>query len=210
VTPDFDAVHCEGIRDVASVDIACANELGYKIKLLGIAHRGASGIEQTVYPALIKHNHPLATIGDVQNAVAIEAEPVGSVMLTGPGAGEGPTASSVVSDICDIARNLILPTFGQKMSSLNTMQSRSIDAHEGGYYIRLHVEDQPGVLARISDCLSDQSISIESIIQKPCDQGSAYVVVLTHLTNEVAMQASLAALKALPAVREIPLMLRVA
>ena len=131
-----------------------------------MALRTDSGIEQRVHPTMVPKHTAIAEVDGVSNCVAIDGDFVGDVMLIGPGAGAGPTASSVTSDLIDIARGHILPPFGAKAKSLKPYKKAQMRAHEGGYYIRLSVYDRTGAFAAIASRMADQGISIESIVQR--------------------------------------------
>ncbi|MGC9268974.1 homoserine dehydrogenase [Acidiphilium sp.] len=207
---DFASVHVEGIRGVNALDIAFAEELGYRIKLLGIARATAAGIETRVHPAMVPLTSPLAQVDGVNNAVVIQGDPVGQIVLQGRGAGAGPTASAVVADLIDLARNRAAPLLGVETGSLQACASVPMAVHQGAYFLRLMVADQPGVIADVTAVLRDHSISLESMLQHGRSPGDAVAVVLvTHVTHEAAMAAALARLAALAAVREPPALIRI-
>ena len=182
---DFANVYVEGIRDVTPVDIHYANELGYQVKLLGICEEKDGKIIQYVYPTLVKEINDIAKVDGVYNAVLVEGEPIGSVMCQGPGAGEGPTASSVVADIMDIACGVSRPAFGRTAKGLRQGKFVSIEQSEHEYFIRIPVKDQSGVLAGITDVFRDNGVSIEAVIQKPSKaEQDVDVILLTHHTKE--------------------------
>src|SRR5499426_4083021 len=133
----FESVYIEGIESITPADIEAAGDLGYRIKLLGVALRTDSGIEQRVHPTMVPKDRAIADVDGVLNCVAIDGDFVGEVMLVGPGAGAGPTASAVTSDLIDIARGHVLPPFGTKAKALKPYKKAEMRAHEGGYYIRL-------------------------------------------------------------------------
>jgi homoserine dehydrogenase len=206
----FEAVHIEGIRSVSALDIRLAEELGYRIKLLGIARRKDGGIETRVHPAMVPLAHPIARVEGVFNAVVAEGDAVGRVMLEGRGAGAGPTASAVVADLIDLARGRITPPWGAAFADLAPVPSVPITAHEGCYYLRLMVLDRPGVIADVTSILRDHAISLESMIQRGRAPGEAVPVVLTtHETKESAMRAALARIAALETVVEPPALIRI-
>ena len=215
---NFDGIHMEGIRHITSRDIACAEELGYRIKLLGITRRleggngNGGGVEQRVHPCLIPAGAPLAHVEDVLNAVAVEGDFVGPTMFEGAGAGAHPTASAVVADIVDIARGLRIPAFGRPVAELEDVTSAPMKNHCGAYYIRLSVADRPGVIADISAILRDGDISMESMLQHgraETSSGAVSVVMTTHETREAAMTEALAKIAALDSVEEPPCMIRI-
>ena len=207
---DFDSMHVEGIRHVAAEDIEYAGEFGYRIKLLAISERTENGIQQRVHPAMVPESAPIAGVEGVFNAVVTEGDFVGTTVLEGRGAGAGPTASAVVADISDIACGRIVRTFGVPASSLSKSSPASFDDHLGAYYVRLMVDDQPGVFAEIAAVLANHKISIEGVIQRARSETQAVPVVMTtHETTEAAIQKVLAALAQLGAVRESPHMIRI-
>ena len=157
---DFDAVHVEGIRHVSAEDIGFAIELGYRVKLLGIARSGEDGITQRVHPCMIREAAPIARVDGVFNAVVAEGDRIGNALFEGPGAGAGPTASAVVADLVDIARGQIMPAFPAAAEGTERAAARPMDHHVGAYYIRLMVVDRPGVIAGIAACLRDEQVSV--------------------------------------------------
>ncbi|HVZ07093.1 homoserine dehydrogenase [Rhodopila sp.] len=206
----FEDVHVEGIRRVSALDIAFATELDYRIKLLGIARQTEAGIETRVHPCMVPRSAPIATVDGVFNAVVAEGDFVGRVMLTGRGAGEGPTASAVVADLIDIARNRVTPVWGAAAEALSRVPSLPISAHVGAYYLRLMVVDRPGVIADVTAILRDMGVSLESMLQRGRSPGEAVPVVLvTHETPESAMREALDRIGALPTVMEEPTLIRI-
>jgi homoserine dehydrogenase len=208
--PRFDAIHIEGIRHVSALDIEFAEELGYRIKLLGTARLTPGGLEQRLHPTMVRKTAPIARVDGVFNAVGVDAEPVGLVMHEGRGAGGGPTASAVVADLVDLARGQRLATFGVPSAALVDHPIAPMSAHQGAYYIRLMVLDQPGVLADVAAVLRDQDVSIEALIQRARNPNQPVPIVLTsHLTVEARMTAALAAIGALATIVEPPRMIRI-
>ena len=206
----FDHVHVEGIRRISAVDIAFATELGYRIKLLGIARQTDAGIEARVHPCMVPQTAPIARVDGVFNAVVAEGDFVGRVMLEGRGAGAGPTASAVVADLIDIARNRTTPVWGAAGAALSTAPSVPMSSHVGAYYLRLMVVDRPGVIADVTAILRDAGVSLESMLQRGRSPGEAVPVVLvTHETKESAMRAALDRIGALPTVMEEPTLIRI-
>jgi homoserine dehydrogenase len=206
----FEAVHVEGIRAISALDIGFARELGYRIKLLGLARAVQGGVEARVHPCMVAQDAPIARVDGVSNAVVIEGDFVGRVMLEGPGAGAGPTASAVVADLIDIARGRITPVWGAAAGALSHAPSVPIDRHVGAYYLRLMVVDRPGVIADVTAVLRDLGVSLESMLQRGRAPGEAVPVVLvTHETPESAMRAALARIAALDAVMESPTLVRI-
>jgi homoserine dehydrogenase len=207
---DFSTLHIEGIRRISDLDISFAQELGYRIKLLGIAERTPAGLSLRVHPAMVPVQKPLATVDGVFNAVQLEGDFSGPVFLRGRGAGEGPTASAVVADLIDIARGIKIPVWGQAAATLAPAQVMPMAAHEGAYFLRLMVTDQPGVMADVTAILRDQGISLESMLQHGRKPGEAVPIVLvTHETSEAKVAAALVQLAALPAVLEQPALIRI-
>ncbi|MGF1610544.1 MAG: homoserine dehydrogenase [Kiloniellales bacterium] len=207
---DFAGVHVEGIRQVTALDIAYADELGYRIKLLGLARKVNNGIEQRVHPSMVRAEAPIATVDGVFNAVAAEGDFVDSIMTEGRGAGAGPTASAVVADLIDIARGIHLPTFAMPVERLRRLPSLQMEHHEGAYYVRLMVLDQPGVIADVSAALRDAQISMEAMLQRGRAPGEAVpVVITTHDTREANMTEALRRIQALGTVLEPPRMIRI-
>ncbi len=192
---DYASIYVEGIEHITLADIRNAGDLGYKIKLLGVAVETSDGIEQRVHPTLVPKNSPIADVDGVFNAVAVNADFADELMLEGRGAGAHPTASSVVADICDIARGIILPAFGIPASRLKPYQRARMRAHEGGYYVSLELYDKPGEVAAVASIFSDSDISIESIVQRgPTVAGvrdTAPFILITHDTLESAMRTAL-------------------
>ncbi len=208
--PRFDAIHIEGIRHVAPEDIAYAEELGYRIKLLAVARETEAGLEQRLHPAMVPADAPIAQVEGVYNGVVVDADFVGTTVYEGQGAGAGPTASAVVADLLDIARGALRPVFGIPARELADRPVAPMSAHVGCYYIRLLVVDRPGVLAEIAAVLRDHRVSIESLIQRARNPGRGVPIVLTsHETTEEAMVAALARIGRLPSVLETPRMIRI-
>ncbi len=207
---DFDAIQIEGIRHINVLDIEYAEELGYRVKLLGVSRASDAGIEQSVHPCMVPERAPIAHVDGVLNAVVADGDFVGTTTFEGPGAGEGPTASAVVADLVDISRGLVLPTFGLPVSSLNARPKAPPGSHVGSYYIRLMVVDRPGVIADVAACLRDQEVSVESLLQHGRNPDEAVPVVLTtHMAEEEALARALAAMDELGAVLETPRMIRI-
>ncbi|MFA5952362.1 MAG: homoserine dehydrogenase [Hyphomicrobium sp.] len=220
----FDQVHVEGIETITAADIEATDELGYCIKLLGVAVETEAGIEARVTPVLIDEESALAEVTGVTNCVGIDGDFVGNLLLVGPGAGARPTASAVASDIVDIARGLIMPPFIRRTSALKPMKRAKLTAHQGNYYVRLSVYDRPGAMAAITKRMSDENVSLESIVQKrpgPVHPGQAAepppgalepavtVVLITHDTTEDAMRKALSAIEKDGKVTERPQMIRI-
>ncbi len=207
---NFAGVHVEGIRHVSATDIAFAEELGYRIKLLGLARPTEHGIEQRVHPCMVPIGTPIAHVEGVFNAVVTEGDYVGQSVASGRGAGAGPTASAVVSDLIDIARGRVTPTFGVPAAALTRLQPSPMARHTGAYYIRLMVVDRPGVIADVAAALRDEKVSMEAMIQRGRAPDEAVPVVLTtHETDEAAMLRAVERISRLDAVREPPRLIRI-
>jgi homoserine dehydrogenase len=207
---DLAGVYAEGIRHVSRLDIDFAEELGYRIKLLGIARLTEEGLEQRVHPCMVPRATPIAAVEGVYNAVVAEGDFVGRVVLQGRGAGAFPTASAVAADLVDIAAGRHVPTFGLHIENLRDLPGVPIERHHGAYYIRLMVVDQPGVIADVAAALRDEQVSMESMIQRGRAPGEAVPVVLTtHITVEAAMRRAIERIEALDTVLEPPHMIRI-
>ncbi len=199
-----DAIYLEGITKITVEDIQAAKELGYRIKLLGVATRTIDGVESRVHPAMVPLGSAIAEIGGVTNAVAIEGDTVGSLMISGPGAGGDATASAAAADICDIAKSKPGhqhgPALGQPAHTLAPHEQVPMRAHEGGYFIRLTVIDKPGTMASITTRMAEQEISLQSIVQRKekeeRDSDQAPLILITHETTEAAIRNALDAVKA--------------
>ncbi|HEY9163228.1 MAG TPA: homoserine dehydrogenase [Magnetovibrio sp.] len=207
---NFDAVLVEGIRHVSATDIQFAEELGYRIKLLGVAAMTEQGIEQRVHPTMVPMSAPIAKVEGVFNAVVIDGDEVDTIVQEGRGAGERPTASAVVADICDVARGIFLPTFGVPVDQLKPSRPRPMNLHTGAYYVRMMLVDEPSVFAEIAIILRDHKVSMESMIQRVREPGEPVpVVITTHTTCEADMLDALEAIEALERVVEPPRMIRI-
>ncbi|MCR9220760.1 MAG: homoserine dehydrogenase [Alphaproteobacteria bacterium] len=207
---DFTSVHIEGIRRIAPLDIDFADELGFKIKLLGIAEKTAEGISQRVHPTMVPVDAPIAAVEGVTNAVETVGDFVGATVLQGAGAGAGPTASAVIADVLDVAAGRRAPVFGVPADRLSAPAPLPMARHEGAYYVRLRVIDRPGVIADVTAVLRDHKVSMESIIQRGRDpEEPVDVVMTTHDTSEAAMQHVLAGIDGLDAVVEPPTVIRI-
>jgi homoserine dehydrogenase len=209
-TLDFQAVHIEGIRHISPVDIAFAEELGFRIKLLGIASLADGGVERRVHPCMVPVGAPVARVDGVFNAVVADGDFVDRIVQEGRGAGERPTASAVVADLADIACGRRAPTFGIPVGALRALPSLPMSRHHGAYYVRLMVLDQPGVLADVTSILRDETVSMEAVLQRARAPGEAVPVVMTtHETEEAAMVRSLERIGRLPSCVEPPRMIRI-
>ena len=206
----FGSVHVEGIRHVSALDIAFADELGYRIKLLGIARPTEHGIEQRVHPCMVSADAPIAKVSGVFNAIVADGDFVGSTVFEGRGAGAGPTASALAADLVDIARGVRVPPFSVAASALVPLAPSPMDRHRGAYYIRLTVADQPGVIADVAAALRDERVSIEAVLQRARHPVEAVpVVMVTHETEEAAMIRAQRRIAALGTVVAPPRMIRI-
>lgn len=197
---DSEAIYVEGISAIASIDLRMADELGYRIKLLGVAERTKTGIEQRVHPTMVPKTSPIAQVMGVTNAVTIDADAVGELTLIGPGAGGDATASAVIADIVDVAAGAPRPPFGWPGARLERAERAPMQRHEGGYYVRLSVFDRPGAAAGIATRMAENDISLESILQRrtkaadadPTGRSGAPVpvVLITYATSESAIRAA--------------------
>ena len=210
---DFAGVSCEGIAAVTPEDIRFADELGYRIKHLGIAKQTDSGVELRVHPTLLPRDSLLANVDGVLNAVRLDGHAAGPTLYSGACAGSLATASAVVADLVDIARagGRPIPGLGVPMDSLTARPVLPMDAVCSAWYLRLEAEDRPGVMSQLASCLGAEGISIEALIQKqPKVPGQTVpIVVLTNEAREDALRRSVAAIAAAPAVRETPHCIRV-
>jgi homoserine dehydrogenase len=209
-TLDFGAVHIEGIRHVSPVDIAFAEELGYRIKLLGMASLTDGAVERRVHPCMVPIGAPVAHVDGVFNAIVADGDFADRIVQEGRGAGERPTASAVVADLADIACGRRTPTFGVPVAALREFPALPMSRHRGAYYVRLMVLDQPGVLADVTSILRDNVVSMEAVLQRARAPGEAVPVVMTtHETEEAAMTRSLEQIGELPSCVEPPRMIRI-
>src|SRR6188508_3124473 len=166
---DAEAVHVEGIQTITLADLEAADELGYRVKLLGVAQRTDVGIEQRVHPTMVPKGNVIAEVDGVLNAVAIDADTLG-LTLMGPGAGGAATSSAVVADLMDLAAGHRVPSFGRPAAHLVKAPRAPMQRHEGGYYIRLAAVDRPGTAATIARRMAEANISLESIMQRGRDR----------------------------------------
>ncbi|MBK9081941.1 MAG: homoserine dehydrogenase [Rhizobiales bacterium] len=191
---DAEAIHVEGIETISLADLAAADELGFRVKLLGVAERGGNGVEARVHPTMVPKTSAIAQVMGVTNAVTVDADAVGQLTLVGPGAGGEATASAVVADISDIAKGVRSAPFGLPTAALAQVARIPVQRHEGGYYIRLDVADRPGAMAAIATRMAERQISLESIVQKASHSaggGRVPVILITHATTETAVREAL-------------------
>lgn len=204
---DFGGVKTEGIDQVSLPDIRHAAEMGYRIKLLGVARMHDDGLEQRMQPCLVPANSPLGKLEGVTNMVVLEGDFIGRTVYEGPGAGEGPTASAIVADVVDIARGVTAPTFGIPASSLQAA-TRATGGASAAYYLRLALKDQSGVLAKVATALGAQGISIHRMHQEG-EGGEATVLIVTHETHRENLDKALAAIEASDVSTGTPVAIRI-
>jgi homoserine dehydrogenase len=225
----LDDVHREGIRAVSASDIAYADKLGFVIKLLAIAKRPNTSTSNTgipdllqvrVHATLVPKSHPLASVNDVYNAILLEGEPLGQVMFFGPGAGAGPTASAVVSDIINVAALLKagLAATNPNTPSIHPLLSCSHHSYSQvepiselmtRFYVRFVTKDHPGVIGKLGTCFGDRGVSLDSLVQTGVKDGLAEIVVVTHTVREGDFHTALDEIRALDAVDSVASLLRV-
>ena len=214
---DQSAIYVEGISSITPADLAAADELGYRVKLLGVVVRTPKGIEQRVHPTMVRKDSAIAQVMGVTNAVTVDAEGINPLTLVGPGAGGAATASAVLSDIGDIARGVRTAPFGRPAARLTAVRKAPMQRHEGGYYIRLLARDKPGTAATIATRLAEQKISLESIVQRHDQKsigsgakGSAVpVILITYATSEDGVRKALAAVGRDRVISGIPQVIRI-
>ncbi|WP_322516910.1 homoserine dehydrogenase [Rhodopseudomonas palustris] len=200
------AVHVEGITSITPEDLRAAADLGYRLKLLGVAVRTPQGIEQRVHPTMVPKSSSIAQVMGVTNAVTIDGDGIPPITLVGAGAGAAATASAVVADIADVARGILTAPFGRPVGKLKAITKAPMQRHEGGYYLRLMARDHAGTAATIATRLAEQDISIESIVQrqperatdangKPVKSAPVPVILITYATSEDAVRRALQAVQ---------------
>jgi len=214
------AVYVEGIASITPEDLRAADDLGYRVKLLGVAVKTENGIEQRVHPTMVPKASAIAQVMGVTNAVTVDADAVREITLVGPGAGGEATASAVVSDIADIARGVRTAPFGRPSARLASVEKAPMQRHEGGYYIRMLAVDKPGTAARIATCFAEESISLESIMQRhfgprplggedPSAARPVPVILITYATTEDAVRRALAKVEAERVIEGKPQLIRI-
>ncbi len=214
---DPDAIAIEGIETITLADLDAAAELGYRVKLLGVAQKTASGIEQRVHPTMVPKSSAIAQVMGVINAVSINADAVHELTLAGPGAGGEATASAVVADLVDLARGFHIAPFGVPAAAMKEPQHAPLQMHEGGYYVRLSVYNRPGAAAAIATRLAEVGISLESIVQrnavglhgKAPMQEAVPVILITYATYEKTIRQALESVVADGYLAEKPQLIRI-
>ncbi|MEG2539344.1 MAG: homoserine dehydrogenase [Clostridium sp.] len=207
---DVEKVHREGICDITPLDIEYAREMGYTVKLLAIAKKKETGLELRVHPTFIPSSHPLASVSDSYNAVFLKGNAVENLMFYGRGAGDLPTASAVVGDVISVINTLGSPSYEEKI--INNMTSSTIlpiGDLETEYYVRLTVEDKPGVLGNITSILGDKNVSLSTVIQKGTKNSSVSLVFMTHKTSESNLQSAFDTIVKLDEVKGIENIIRI-
>jgi len=209
---DAEGVSVEGIETITLADLMAADDLGFRIKLLGVAARTDHGVETRVHPTMVAKSSSLAQTMGVLNAVTIDGDAIGSLTLVGPGAGGAATASAVLADIADIARGASALAFGRPAAALSAPERASIQRHEGGYYVRFSVLDRPGAMATIAGRMAERAISLESIVQKRAEgdaRDHVPVVMVSHATSETAIREAVAMTLQDGVIREKPQIIRI-
>lgn len=211
-----DEIYLEGISNISIEDIHAAADLGYRIKLLGVAQRTESGIEQRVHPTMVPHDSVIAQVDGVTNAVAIESDILGELLMVGPGAGGNATASAVLGDIADIAKSQPgaqrVPVLGTPAARLEPYHKAQMRSHEGGYFIRLTVLDRAGVFASVATQMAQNGISLESIVQRANGGASSdakTIILVTHATMEDSVRKAVDGIKAGNYLSGVPQVIRI-
>jgi homoserine dehydrogenase len=205
---NFAGVELEGIQRISITDIDQARDMGYRIKLLGVARMTGRGLEQRMQPCLVPVESPLGQLENATNMVVIEGDAIGQVVLRGPGAGQGPTASAVMGDVADIARGFSLPTFGQPAAMLAEAQTAQAAA-PAAYYLRLTLKDAPGALAKVARALADAAISIDRMRQYSHTDTHAPVLIVTHKTTRAELDVALKGIAATGVSEAEPVAIRI-
>ena len=206
--PNFDGIEIEGIQHISLEDIHQADDMGYRIKLLGVAQRTPRGLEQRMQPCLVPSDSPLGQLEGGTNMVVIEGDSVEQIVLRGPGAGEGPTASAVMADVCDLARGLRISTFGQPAATLVDAKP-AMTGLPAPYYLRLALLDKPGALAKVAAILGNAGVSIDRMRQYAHAEDTAPVLIVTHKTTRATLDVALEDLRNTDAVSGEPVALRI-
>jgi homoserine dehydrogenase len=205
---NFAGAELEGIGQITIQDIDHARDMGFRIKLLGVAQMTDAGLEQSMRPALVPASSPLAQLEGGTNMVVVEGDSVEQIVLRGAGAGEGPTASAVMGDVMDIARGINLPVFGQPALGLQPAKPAKA-SNASAFSLRLNLKDAPGVMAQISTALADAGVSIDRMRQFSHTDKSAPVMIVTHPTTRTVVETAFAAIASLDVTTQTPLMLSI-
>ena len=187
---NFDAIQLEGIERITVEDIQQAADMDYRIKLLGVAQRTGRGLEARMTPCLVPMSSPLGQLEGATNMVVIEGDSVGQIVLRGPGAGEGPTASAVMGDVCDLARGARLPVFGMPADKLEPLEA-AVSGSPSAYYVRMTLVDKPGALAQIATAMGEAGVSIDRMRQYGHDAPAAPVLIVTHKAARADLERAL-------------------
>ncbi|MEM7686505.1 MAG: homoserine dehydrogenase, partial [Pseudomonadota bacterium] len=206
---DFEGVVCEGIERVTLDDIRTARDMGFSIRLLGLAKLHAEGLEQRVRPCMVREDTVIGALPGVTNAVVVEGDFVGQVSLTGPGAGEGATASAIMGDVLDIVRGVRTPLFGQPASMLTEMSRLAHGDEHSPYYLRFTLADRPGAMAELASALGDAGISIHRMRQYGQGGDAVPVVIVTHDARRDGIDRALASIAQLDACKADPVAIRI-
>ncbi|MXY34976.1 MAG: ACT domain-containing protein, partial [Boseongicola sp. SB0664_bin_43] len=205
---DFDAIHIEGIERISIEDIEQAADMGFRIKLLGVAQRTGHGIEARMSPCLVPADSPLGQLEGASNMIVLEGDSVGQVVLQGAGAGAGPTASAIIGDVCDLARGSARPVFGRPASEL-AVAKRTEGAAPAAYYLRMQLVDRPGALAKIAAVLGDAGISINRMRQYRHTEATAPVLIVTHEARQEALDTAIADMDGTGVLASAPVAIRI-
>jgi homoserine dehydrogenase len=205
---DYGGIAVEGIERVSLADIEHAAELGYRIKLLGVARMTPEGLEARMQPCLVPAASPVGQLEGVTNMVVIEGDFVGRIVMSGPGAGAGPTASAILGDVIDVARGLVVPAFGRPARSLAPAAPAGQGA-PAAHYLRLLVADAPGVLAQVARALGDAGVSINRMRQIAHEGDDAPILIVTHRTLRSSLDEAVLAIAGLDACRAAPVAIRI-
>jgi homoserine dehydrogenase len=205
---DFAGVAIEGIERVTIADIRHAADMGFRVKLLGVAQMTGRGLECRMSPCLVPADSPLGQLQGGTNMVVLEGDAVGQIVLRGPGAGAGPTASAVMADVIDLARGIRVPTFGQPATTLAEPRAAA-SAAPAPHYLRMALVDKPGALARIAAVLGDAGVSIDRMRQYAHQGSAAPVLIVTHRTTRAALDEAIAAMPGTGVLAELPVALRI-
>ena len=205
---NFDAVHIEGIERISIEDIEQAADMGFRIKLLGVAQRTGIGIEARMSPCLVPADSPLGQLEGASNMIVLEGDSVGQVVLQGAGAGEGPTASAIIGDVCDLARSSARPVFGMPAGEL-AVAERTDGTAPAAYYLRMQLVDKPGALAKIAAVLGDAGISINRMRQYRHTEATAPVLIVTHEARQEALDKAIANMDGTGVLASSPVAIRI-
>jgi len=205
---DFAGIELEGIERISIEDIHAAADMGYKIKLLGVAQMTRRGLEQRMQPCLVPDSSPLGQLSGGTNMIVLEGDAVGQIVLRGAGAGAGPTASAVMADVCDIARGHCVAVFGKPAASL-TEATPALSQRPAAYYLRMALKDKPGALAKVASVLGDAGVSIDRMRQYGHVDDNAPVLIVTHKTTRADLDHALGAMGRTGVVYGDPVALRI-